>query len=147
MANSTDLIYGGFLLSLANKQIDLSEDTLNVMLLGSGYTFSESHRYVSDLGENEISGTGYTPGGLALSGVTCTLSNNVLSLSAINPQWPDSTIAAYNAVIVDTTPGTATTNPLICCIELGQQVSDTNGTFALNFPNGVILTLTAEIPS
>lgn len=129
--------YGGFLQSLVNKQINLNSDTLNVMLLGSGYTPAAAHRYQTDLGANEITGTGYTAGGQALSSVLATYaagsdSLGQLTLSAATVQWNASTITnAWYAAIVDVTPGTAATNPLIGYVAFGQAESDTAGVFQI----------------
>lgn len=141
MSTPTSTPYGGFLESLANKQIDLDSDTLKVMLLGSGYTYSDSHRYVADLGSNEVAGQGYTAGGATLSGVTVSYSGGTLTLSAQNVSWTDSSITADYAIVYDATPGSAATNPLICCVNMDGAESDTNGTFAIDWTNGQILQL------
>jgi len=45
--------------------------------------------------------------------------------------WASSTITARYAVILDTTPGSTSTNPLIAVIDFGADVSTTNGTFTV----------------
>lgn len=135
-------LYGGVLQSLAAKQINLSSDALNVMLLTSSYTPSDTHRYMSDLAD-EVVGTGYTTGGKALTTVTVTYSTitKTLTLNADPIAWANSTITARYAVIVDTTPGSAAANPLIGYVDFGADVSDTNGTFQINWNASGILTL------
>ncbi|TDH45778.1 hypothetical protein E2F47_27655, partial [Mycobacterium eburneum] len=123
----TATLYGGFLQSLANKQINLNSDSFKVMLLTSSYTPSDAHRYQSDL-TNEVTGTGYTAGGATLSGVTVSYASDTLTFSASNVSWANSTITAAYAAIVDTTPGAAASNPLIGYVNFGGNVSDTNGT-------------------
>jgi len=137
----TASLYGGFLQSLENKQIDLDSDTLKVMLLGSGYTPSDTHRYVSDLGANEVAGTGYTAGGKALTGVTVNYASDTLTLNADDVSWTGSTITAYYAVVYDATPGSAATNPLISYVNFGGPESDTNGTFQITWAAGGIATI------
>lgn len=129
----TATLYGGFLESLGNKQINLNSDTFNVMLLGSGYTPLDSHRYQSDISSNEISGTGYTAGGQALTGVSVSYTSDTLTFAATNLSWTSSTITAWYAAIVDVTPGSSSTNPLIGYVSFGQAESDTNGTFEINW--------------
>lgn len=129
----TNTIYGGFLQSLAAKQINLTADTFKVMLLGSGYTPADTHRYVSDLGANEIAGTGYTAGGATLSGVTAAYAANTLTFNANDVSWANSTITAYYAAVYDSTPATAATQPLICIVSFGAAESDTNGTFQITW--------------
>lgn len=139
----TATLYGGFMESLANKQINLNSDTFHVMLLGSGYTPSDTHRYQSDLGSNEITGTGYTAGGQALSSPASSYASNTLTFTASNISWgPDSTISAQYAAIVDVTPGAAASNPLIGYVNFGQLVSDTNGTFEIDWNAAGIFQIT-----
>jgi hypothetical protein len=53
----TALVYGGFLQSLANKEIDLDTDVLKVMLCTSTYTPNQdTHKYKSSV-TNEVTGT------------------------------------------------------------------------------------------
>lgn len=138
----TAALYGGFLQSLANKQINLYNDTFHVMLLGSGYTPDDTHRYQSDIAAQEITGTGYTAGGQALSGVQTSYSSNTLTLTAANIAWANSSISAQYAVIVDVTPGSAAANPLIGYVNFGQLVSDTNGTFEIDWNAAGIFQIT-----
>jgi hypothetical protein len=80
----TALVYGGFLQSLANKEIDLDTDVLKVMLCTSTYTPNQdTHRYKSSV-TNEVTGTGYTATGAALGSVVVsyTGATNVLMLDA-----------------------------------------------------------------
>ncbi|AGP64930.1 Gp27 protein [Mycobacterium intracellulare subsp. yongonense 05-1390] len=135
-------LYGGVLESLANKEIDLGSDTLNVMLLTSSYVPSDTHRYLSDL-TGEAVGTGYTSGGKTLTGVTVTYNTGTktLTVDADDISWSSSTLTARYAAIVDVTPGSASTNPLISYVDFGADVSDTNGTFQINWNAAGIATV------
>jgi hypothetical protein len=135
-------LYGGFYLSLANKQINLNSDAFAVGLLGNTYTPSDSHRYWSDVSAQEITGTGYTAGGKALSGVTASYASNTLTFTASTLQWTSSTITAYYAVVYDTTPGTASTNPLIGYVNFGGAQNDSGGTFQIAWNASGIFQLT-----
>lgn len=42
--------------------INLTSDTIKVMLLNASYSFNADHHFVSDVSANELSGTGYTGG-------------------------------------------------------------------------------------
>ena len=65
-------LYGLFLQSLANKEIDLDTDVIKVMLCTSTYTPNQdTHRYKSSV-TNEVTGTGYTAGGATLGTVAVT---------------------------------------------------------------------------
>lgn len=68
---ATGTTFPMFIDSLAQKKIDIDSDTHKVLLL-SAYTFAASHQYVSDVkgAGTEASGTGYTAGGAAITGVS-----------------------------------------------------------------------------
>ena len=138
-------IYGPFFLSLANKEIDLDSDTLKVMLCTSSYTPNQdTHRYKSDV-TNEISGTGYTAGGLALTSVTVSYDapTNTFKLDAADPTWPTSTITARYAVFYDATPATDATRPLIAYVDFGADVTSSGGPFTDTLDANGILNLVA----
>lgn len=138
-------IYGGFLLSLANKEIDLDTDVLKVMLTTSAYVpDQDTHRYKSSV-TNEITGTGYTATGATLGTVTVgyTGATNVLKFDAADTVWAASTITARYAVIYDSTPATDATRPLIAYIDFGADVSSTAADFTIVWDANGIVTLTA----
>ena len=143
----TAKLYGGFLKSLANKEIDLDTDTLKVMLCTSAYTpDQDAHQYKSSV-TNEVSGTGYTAGGATLAGVTVSTGTeqmyNALTLDAADPSWASSTITARTAVIYDSTPATDATRPLIAYLQSDVDISSSGGAFTITFDANGIATITA----
>ena len=141
----TAKLYGGFLKSLANKEIDLDTDTLKVLLCTSAYTpDQDAHQYKSSV-TNEVSGTGYTAGGATLAGVTVTYTGatNTLTLDAADPSWASSTITARTAVIYDSTPATDATRPLIAYLQSDVDISSSGGAFTITFDANGIATITA----
>jgi hypothetical protein len=48
--------------SILSGAVDLTNDTIKVMLLNSSFTPASTHNVVSDVSANELSGTGYTGG-------------------------------------------------------------------------------------
>jgi hypothetical protein len=138
-------MFGGFLQSLANKEIKLDTDTLKVMLCTSAYTPNQdTHRYKSSV-TNEVTGAGYTAGGATLAGVavTYTAGTNTLMLDANDPSWASSTITARYAVFYDSTPATDATRPLISFVDFGADVTSTNGPYTVAVDAAGIVTLTA----
>lgn len=138
----TAKLYGLFLKSLANKEIDLDTDTLKVMLCTSSYSPNQdTHQYKSSV-TNEVSGTGYTAGGKTLTGVTVTYDTgtNTLTLDADDVTWSSSTITARYAVFYD---DTATDDPLIAYWDLGQDEVSSSGNFTLTISGSGIATITA----
>lgn len=140
----TAFVYGKFLTSLGNKEIDLDSDTLKVMLTTSSYTpDQDTHQYKSDV-TNEVTGTGYTAGGQALSSVnvTYTASTNTYRLDADDPSWATSTITARRAVFYDDTPAASAAKPLIAYWDFGADVSSSGGPFTLTIDAAGIFTAT-----
>lgn len=138
-------MYGKFLLSLANKEVDLDSDTLKVMLCTSSYTpDQDTHQYKSSV-TNEVSGTGYTATGQALTSVTVGYDapSNTLKLDAADPSWTSSTITARYAVFYDSTPSTDATRPLIAYVDFGADVISTAGTFTITLDAAGIVTIVA----
>lgn len=136
--------YANFYLSQSMKLCNLLADTWNIKLLGSGYTPNTSasglyggHQFVSDLGDNEISGTGYTTGGLTLEGLQLVwnpLSNQWLWTTTTTPQWTSSTFTAYYGVVYDATPSEPSEQVLATLINFGGVKSPAGGVFTINWP-------------
>lgn len=141
----TALLYGGFLQSLASKEINLNTDSIKVMLCTATYVPNQdTHRYKSSV-TNEVVGTGYTATGAALTAVavTYTAATNVLMFDAADTSWAASTITARYAVIYDATPATDATRPLIGYVDFGADVSSTAAAFTITWDAAGIFTITA----
>lgn len=137
--------YGLALKSMAQGKMVLDSDTLKVMLCTSSYTPNQdTHQFKSDV-TNEITGTGYSAGGLALGSVTLSYnsSTNTLTLDAADSVWSSSTLTARYAVIYDSTPATDATRPLIGYVDFGADQSDSSGTFTITWDAAGIATWTA----
>lgn len=141
----TAKMYGKFLLSLADKQVDLDTDTLKVMLCTSAYTpDQDSHQFKSSV-TNEVTGTGYTATGQALTSVTVAYNagTNTLTLDAADPAWASSTITARYAVFYDASPASDATRPLISYVDFGADVVSSAGAFTITLDAAGIATITA----
>ena len=138
-------------LALASKKIDLTADTVKVMLL-SAYTVGttqDTAEFVADvLGVGtEASGTGYSAGGVALVSPTFTESGHVYTFtSSTNPSWNASggSLAAAYALFYDSTPGTNATNPVLCYWDFGGTATATNATFTLTLSGSGVFTITGS---
>lgn len=129
---------------MLNKEVDLDTDTLKAMLLTSSYTPNQdTHQYKSDL-TNEITGTGYTATGQALTSVTVAYdsSTNVIKIDSADPAWTSSTLTARYLVYYDSSPATDATRPLISYVDFGADVSTTSGTFTDAIDAAGIATIT-----
>jgi hypothetical protein len=141
----TAFLYGSAIPKAFNKEIDLDTDTIKVALCTSTYTpAQDTHDYFNDI-TNEVTGTGYTAGGATLASktVTYTAGTNVFKFDAADTAWTTSTITARYAIVYGST-GTASTSPLICYIDFGENITSTEGTFTIQWDAGGIFTVTVS---
>lgn len=109
----------------------LKTDTYKCVLLTSAYTPNKaSHVYYSDL-TNEVTGTGYTAGGVTVV-PTFTLNTTAHTLTITWPamSWTTATITARGTACYKST-GVSTTSPLTVYASFGaSDVVSTGGTFS-----------------
>ena len=106
--------YGQFIGKALNKEIDWDTDDIKVMLVGSSYSPNQdTHDYLDDVVGNQVSGTGYTAGGVSLTGKTNTYdaATNTIVLDAADVTWPNSTVTARYAVIYNNSGASNATKP------------------------------------
>lgn len=84
---------------------------------------------------NEVSGTGYTPGGATLTNIDPTSSGTTAFVDFADVTWSSATITAAGALIYNTTTdgGSSTTNA-VAVISFGGDKTSTNGDFVVQFP-------------
>lgn len=140
--------------ALGTKKINLTSDTLQVLLVASGvYAWNSTaqaavtvHDFLTANGtltEVSTSGTAYTR--LSLSGVTYTTTGLVTTLTCTSPSWGSSTIAAEYALFFDNTVGGSdTTNQVICYWDFGGTDSSSAGIFSLNVNGSGLDIITAS---
>jgi len=138
-------LYGNAVKAAFNKEVDWDSDTIKVALVSSAYTPNQdTHDYFDDVVANEVSGTGYTAGGLSLAGKTSTYdaANNVLVLDANDAVWANSTITARYAVVYDDAGATNAQKALIGYVDFGSDQSSTNGNFTVTWDATGIIRIT-----
>lgn len=138
-------LYGNFLKQALNKEIDWDSDTIKVALLSSSYTPNQdTHDYFDDVSAFEVTGTGYTTGGITLSSKTSTYdgTNNVIVLDAADVTWSSSTITARHAVIYNDSGASAASKALIGYVDFGSDQSSTNGNFTITWDSTGIVRIT-----
>lgn len=138
-------LYGNFLKQALNKEIDWDSDTIKVALLSSSYTPNQdTHDYFDDVSTYEVTGTGYTTGGITLASKTSTYdgTNNVIVLDAADVTWSSSTITARYAVVYDDSGASAASKALIGYVDFGSDQSSTNGNFTITWDSTGIVRIT-----
>jgi hypothetical protein len=84
---------------------------------------------------NEVSGTGYSAGGGALTNVTPTTSGTTALTDFADLTFGSSTITARGALIYNTTTGAATsTTDTVVVLDFGSDKSSSAGDFTIVFP-------------
>ena len=80
---------------------------------------------------NEVSGTGYTAAGEALTNVTPTTSGTTALTDFADQTWASSTITARGALIYN---DTAAGDPAVLVLDFGADKTSTAGDFTIVFP-------------
>lgn len=125
--------------------IDFLSDTINVALTTSTHVPNQdTHETFADI-TNEVVGTGYTAGGMALASKTVvyTAASNLTTLDAADTTWSSSTITARNLHVYKST-GTPSTSPLILYETFGSDQSSSAGNFTIAWNASGILTFTVS---
>lgn len=127
------LLYNLFLNAWAKGNIDFDTDSFKVMLVTSSYTPNkDTHDFRNDV-TNEVTGTGYSAGGAA---VTVTVNavdtaNDRQEITLGGASWSTSTITARGAVYYKSRGGASSADEIIAYIDFGGDVSSSGGTFTL----------------
>jgi hypothetical protein len=117
--------YGKAAQAVLSKKIDLLNDDIKVMLVSSAYVPNvDTHGVKADV-TGEITGTGYTAGGLSLASKTLTqnTTNNNWKFDAADLTFPALSGTFRYAVIYDNTHAD---KPLIGYVDFGSNQTATN---------------------
>ena len=114
---------------LMDTTANLEANTLKVALFDNTATLSSATTAYAIA--NEVTGTNYTAGGEAMTGVAVTLDGSTAILDADNVTWANAPISAQAAVIYNTN----FSNAAIAVLDFLSVKTSTNGTFEIQFPN------------
>lgn len=146
MAAGSVTVYSPAALSLGTAGFNLSSDTIICALLGNGYTpNATTHTLWSDVSAQEVTGTGYTAGGIALTSQSWTTSAGTATFTAANVTWANSTITARYAVLVRRAGASLVAGDrLLAYVDLtgGGTISSTSAAFTIQWNASGIFTLT-----
>lgn len=120
--------YGKFIQHLAKADIDVDSLALGAVLLGSGHTPNfDTHEFRSDL-TSEVTGTGYSSGGIALTGEAVTLdtTNHWLKIDADDADFGTLTVTGIVQLVLFIVTGSSATDYLV-----------SNHSFSSQSPSGV----------
>jgi hypothetical protein len=118
---------------------------IKVALLTSTYTpDQDAHDNFDDVSAYEVTGTGYTAGGkaLTLSDPTVDAATNETRMDANDVSWANSTITARYAVIYYAS-GTPSTSTLIAYVDFGEDAISNGAAFDIVWDASGIFKVTA----
>jgi hypothetical protein len=110
-------------------------DTFNIALYDSNATLDATTTAYS--ATDEVSGTGYSAGGQALTNVDPTSSGTTAFTDFADETFTTATITARGALIYNTTPDTTSisvSNPSVVVLDFGADKTSTAGDFTIVFP-------------
>ena len=114
---------------LLQKEQDMDTDTIKIALYTSSATLDATTTAYS--ATNETSGTGYTAGGVTLTGATIGISGTTAYVDYDDPEWTTASFTARGALIYnDTTAG----DNSIAVLDFGGDFTVSSGTFRIVFP-------------
>lgn len=126
------LIYNSAVDDSARGLIDFDTDTFKAMLVTSSYTPNKDTDDKRNDIAHEITGTGYTAGGVT---VACTVAkdtaNDRVTLTFAAHSWTTSTLTARAEVIYKSRGGAAASDELVYYNDFGADISTTGGTFSV----------------
>lgn len=139
--------FAGAVIQAFDKEIDYLADTIKAALTSSSYTPNQdTHDYFDDVTNELSTANGYTAGGDTVASKTNSNTNNVASWGHDDPAWTSSGggFTARRMVTYNSTPGSASTNPLLWWMDFGQdETASGGGAFTVNMASSVAATATA----
>lgn len=141
----TAKMYGLALQSAFNKEIDWDTDSVKAMLCTVTYVpDQDTHRYKSSV-TNEVTGTGYTAGGIAVPtrSFSYATATNALTLAGGNLSFGTLTVTGIRIVVFYVDTGTAATSPLLAWMDLGADQSPSAQAFSIDMSAGYAIVTAA----
>lgn len=138
------LVYNSLLTDLLNGDVQFDADTFKMMLVTSTYTpVKDTHNRRDDV-TNEITGTGYTAGGNAVTATVNALNTagDYVEVGFTVSPWTSSTITARGGVIYKSRSGASSADELVAYVDFGADITSTNGTFTVTITQGLRITNT-----
>lgn len=119
-----------------------SETATSALLVNDSYTPDfDAHNFYDDI-TNEVTGTGYSAGGVTLTSTELTVSGGVLTYDTADASWPSSTISNAMAVVIKFSRGGASSaDELWALSDFVTAASTTNGTFTVQWHASGIVTV------
>ena len=120
---------------------DLDTDSIKLALYTSAASLSDGTTAYTT--SQEVVGTGYSAGGVTLTGVDVTVDSSVAVVSITDAVVTAATITARGALIYNSTNA----NKAVAVFDFGADKSSSNGDFTIQFPAAAAATAIIRIKS
>ncbi len=120
---------------------DLDTNSLKLALYTNAASLSDGTTVYTT--SNEVVGTGYSAGGVVLTGIDVTTDSSVAVVSITDAVVTASTITARGALIYNSSQA----NKAIAVFDFGSDKSSSNGDFTIQFPAAAAATAIIRIKS
>jgi hypothetical protein len=126
------IIYDSFLADMASGAANTSHSYKGMLVTSSYAEDRAAHSKRSSI-TNEVSGTNYTAGGVALS-LTASLNTttHILTLTIPTATWASSTITARKLIVYRARGGASSADELVACIDNGADLVSSSSTMTWN---------------
>ena len=124
----TQAMCTSFKAEILDEQHDLIADTIKIALFTSSASLGATTTAYST--SNEVSGSGYSAGGVTLANKVVTTTGTTAYFDADDPTWTSATFTARGALIYNSTNG----DKAIAVLDFGGDFTVSSGTFKIVFP-------------
>lgn len=136
-------LYGRFTTHISKGEFIFLTDTVKVGILDSTYTPDQNDDYWGDVNAHEVSGTGYTARGKALTSKTVTYGSGIktTTFDAADVTWAALTLTDARYLVVYKDSGTNNTSWLMGYVDLGVSKTPSNAAVTITWHADGIATL------
>lgn len=126
-------LFNSVLRDEATGAVDFDTDTFYMSLHTSSYTPNKDTQDRFDDVTNEVTGTGYTAGGMAVTATVGAVdtTNDRVDITFAAAAWTTATITARYGVIRKRRGGAASADELVAVNDFGSDITSTAGTFTV----------------
>lgn len=128
-----DTIFNSLSEYVGDGTIDFDTNTFYCALLSDAYSIDATDTTFAEVSGSEISGTGYTAGGKAMSSVTWNRTTGTTTFDADNTQWTGATFTTRYAAVYQYGTFNSIANALVCLIDFTTNQIVSNGIFTVQW--------------
>jgi hypothetical protein len=150
MAITASGLFGTTFINILTNVIaaDLGSETgIKLALISDSATPDfNAHDYWNDLSANEVTGTGWSAGGVVLTSTALSMSSGTLLYDAADVSQASTTLTnAMAAVVYDDSVTTPTADAMLCLVDFVTAYSTSNGTFAITWSSSPAAIFTIDM--